>query len=76
MNTKYYLVRGRHGETALFAHLFNALNYWAETNTYQNYADFARDFGDQIEHVSKDTWLLDECGRVDALYVLGDDNED
>lgn len=65
---KVYVVRGRHGELAVFADADNAFKFWAETNGYDSFADFYNEFEDEFEF-SEGRWFLDECGHIDLVEV-------
>lgn len=66
MNTRIYIVRGRHGELHATFNEDVAFTRWAESNGFDNYVDFLNEYEDDFEF-SKDHWFLDEGGQVNLI---------
>ena len=64
-----YVVRGRHGELYATATSGKAFDLWAETNGYDNCADFFSEDDFDFEF-SDDHWFLDEGGEVNRVELL------
>jgi hypothetical protein len=66
------VVLGRHGELAVFARVVEAWEFWAETNGYSDWGQFADDFEDQMEWSDNGNRVfLDECGSLNQIEVQG-----
>lgn len=63
-----YVVRGRHGELYVASTSEVAFSLWAETNGFDNYADFLNEYEDDFEF-SEGHWFLDEGGQVNLVGI-------
>lgn len=66
---KIYIVQGRHGELYATGESEKAFDLWAETNGYDNYAEFLAEDDFPFEF-SDDHWFLDEGGQVNRVELL------